>query len=168
MAVAILAAIGETRASGGFAVGGATAGRGERVWCGGALEEVIVLHIRLEDVDPVETLLGPEAELSRLRPQVAIAIEVLWASHVGLAGAVAAVAVVAVGVELLIVILDIHHGGQADLLQVREAGGLARLLPRLSEDGEENGCQNRDDSDNDEQLDQGEGALSAARGQREL
>jgi NAD(P)-dependent dehydrogenase (short-subunit alcohol dehydrogenase family) len=43
----------------------------------------------------------------------------------------------------LVVVLDVHHDTKPELLGVGEAGGLASLLPGLSEDGEEDGCESR-------------------------
>src|SRR5262249_9403317 len=43
----------------------------------------------------------------------------------------------------------------ADLLHVALAHGLAGLLPGLGEDREEDGCENRDDCDDNEQLYEG-------------
>ena len=56
--------------------------------------------------------------------------------------------------EGLVVVLDIHHHGRADLLAVAQAGGLARFLARAGEDGEQDGRQDRDDRDDDQQLDE--------------
>ena len=52
-------------------------------------------------------------------------------------------------------------GGQAELLLVGQAGGLARLFAGLGEDGEEDSGEDRNDGDHDEQLDQREAAPAA-------
>src|SRR5581483_1768504 len=56
----------------------------------------------------------------------------------------------------LIVVLHIHGVGQSALLGVGEAGDRACLLSCLRKDREENGCQNRNNGDDDKQFDQGE------------
>src|SRR5262249_50834632 len=60
------------------------------------------------------------------------------------------------GDEGLIVVLQIHIVGKRDLLEVGEAGRLARALARLRADGEENGGENRDYCDHNEQFDERE------------
>src|SRR5207248_761248 len=60
----------------------------------------------------------------------------------------------------LVVVLRIHEHGHAQLLHVRSAGGLPRLVPRLGKDREEDGCEYSDDSYQDEQLDDGEHSLA--------
>ena len=62
-----------------------------------------------------------------------------------------------------VVVLEVHHGCQANLLQIRDAGGLPGLFAGLGEDGEEDGRQDGDDGDNDEQLDEGEPSLASLR-----
>src|SRR5712691_7950830 len=59
--------------------------------------------------------------------------------------------------QVLIVVLDVHLNGRADLLHVRKAARRARLFAGLGEDREKNRGQDGDDSNDDEKLDQGEG-----------
>ena len=58
--------------------------------------------------------------------------------------------------EHLVVVTDVHQGAEGELLEVAQAGGLARLFARLGEDGEQDRRQDGDDRDDDQQLDQGE------------
>ena len=58
--------------------------------------------------------------------------------------------------EPLIVVLRVHHVRQADLLEVAQTAGLARLLACAGEYREEDGCQNRDDRDYNEELNERE------------
>ena len=61
--------------------------------------------------------------------------------------------------ECLIVILDVQHPTKAKLLDIAKAGCLPCLLACLCKDWEENGCENRDDGDDDEELNERESAL---------
>ena len=60
------------------------------------------------------------------------------------------------GGKRLIPVLQIHHDSQSELPQVRQAGRLPRLLPRLRENRKHNGCQYGDDDYDDQQLDESE------------
>jgi len=51
-----------------------------------------------------------------------------------------------------VIVLDVHRHRQAELVQVRLAGGLPPLLARPREDREQDRRQDRDDGDNHEQL----------------
>ena len=62
----------------------------------------------------------------------------------------------------LIVVLSVHVDGETDLLEVGLAGGLARLLPRASEDREEDRRQNGNDGDHHQQFNQRESTASHA------
>jgi hypothetical protein len=55
--------------------------------------------------------------------------------------------------------LDIEHPSKTKLLDIAKAGCLPRLLTCLCEDWEKYGCENRDDSDDDEELNERESAL---------
>src|SRR5712691_8108497 len=61
-----------------------------------------------------------------------------------------------------VVVLQIHLQRVPDLLQVREAGRLPRLGPRLGKHGKEDRGKNGKDGYHDEQLDQREGWFSAS------
>jgi hypothetical protein len=61
--------------------------------------------------------------------------------------------------EDFIIVLNIHHLRRAYLLGVGETACGARTLPRLSEYGEENGSQDRDDRNDNEQFNQGKTKL---------
>ena len=63
----------------------------------------------------------------------------------------------------LIVVLQVHHDGQADLFGVGETGDLAGLGTGLREDGKQNGSQNCNDGNDDKQLNQGK-AFAASEG----
>src|SRR5205085_7260140 len=58
--------------------------------------------------------------------------------------------------ECFIIVLYILKHGKTYLLHIGHTGGLARLLPCLSEDREQYGGKNRDNRDNDKQFDQRE------------
>jgi hypothetical protein len=55
--------------------------------------------------------------------------------------------------------LNIHHRCGSYLLHIGKAGGFSSLLPSATEDREQNGCQNGDDSYDDEQFNQGKSSL---------
>jgi hypothetical protein len=59
----------------------------------------------------------------------------------------------------LIVVFDILHETEADLLFVARTACLPGLLARRGEHGEQNSCENRYNSYNDEQLNQGKTTL---------
>lgn len=46
-----------------------------------------------------------------------------------------------------VVVLGVQHIRKAQLLQIAETHGQASFLTSLRKDGEQNGCQNRDNSD---------------------
>jgi len=58
--------------------------------------------------------------------------------------------------EELVCILLVLNDGQAQLLEIALAGGAAGVLANFLEDGEQNSGEYCNDSNNDEQLDQGE------------
>src|SRR3954471_17875918 len=58
--------------------------------------------------------------------------------------------------QMLIVVLNIQLNRGPELLLIGEAAGGAGFLPRLSEDGEQDGSKDGNDSDDHEQFDEGE------------
>jgi hypothetical protein len=58
-----------------------------------------------------------------------------------------------------IIVLDVQYPPEAKLLDIAKAGCLPRLITCLCEDWEKYGCENRDDSDDDEELNERESAL---------
>src|SRR5438445_393707 len=67
-------------------------------------------------------------------------------------------AVVGVGARVgigLLVIVEVHKGGGAELAEVGGALDAVGLLAGLGKDGEKDGDQHGDDGDDDEELDQG-------------
>lgn len=58
--------------------------------------------------------------------------------------------------KAFVIVLRVHLHGQPELLDVRKAAGLARLLAGPGEDREQNGGQDGNDGDNDQQLDERE------------
>ena len=100
-------------------------------------EDLAVLDVGVEEVPPV---VGAGAAGHRARRA---------SGHVG--GVVA---------ELVVVVLGVHHDRETHLLDVAQAGGLARFLTRAGEDGEQDGRQDRDDRDDDQQLDEREALAS--------
>ena len=59
--------------------------------------------------------------------------------------------------EHVAVILAVHVRGKTDLFQIACAGNGARLVTGFRQRGQQHGGQNRDDRDDDQQFDQGEG-----------
>ena len=58
--------------------------------------------------------------------------------------------------QIVVIVVRLHAGGRADLLQAGRAGDLAGLFTGLRQRGQQHGGQNRDDRDDDQQFDQGE------------
>ncbi|MEY3601695.1 MAG: hypothetical protein RL169_939 [Armatimonadota bacterium] len=57
----------------------------------------------------------------------------------------------------VIVVTEVHLQTKAELAHIRHAAGCSRLLTRLCKHGEKDGCENRDDGNNDEELDKRKG-----------
>jgi hypothetical protein len=62
--------------------------------------------------------------------------------------------------EEAVVIIEVDGGGDAPLTEVRLASGSARGGFSFAEGREEEGCENRDNGDDDEQFNQSEAGLS--------
>ena len=63
-----------------------------------------------------------------------------------------------------IVVLPVHGDSEANLLHIRQTGGLPSLLPGLGKDGKKDRGEDGDYGDNDEQLNQREATLESGQG----
>lgn len=61
--------------------------------------------------------------------------------------------------EDVVTVTQINLDGSRDLLHLRDVSSLLGGLFCLSKDGEENGCQDRDDGDDNKKFDKGKGTL---------
>ena len=96
------------------------------VWAAWAVEELGVLDVRVDlDVDRD----GPRLCIRGICPTAGDRVH-----------------------QPLVVVLDVHQGCQHDLLLVRLAARLPRLLARAGEDRKEDRREDRDDRDDDQQL----------------
>src|SRR5579884_952799 len=114
------------------------------------LEDAQVLDVRLNGVAPGGGAVGRKTRV------VAAQMTRAGVSAGAVARFVAGHAPPVVVREFLVVVLDVHHGAQAQLLEVADTDDLVRLRSRPGKDREQNGSQNRDNGDDDEQFYQSE------------